>query len=89
MAAPLTAFTSISPLAISIIAWMGSPASKIRAAPSIRLLSPQVIAASCSARVSGMAADFASVTPSADTTMACATLATRSVKSVTSQSRRD
>ena len=32
--------------------------------------------------------DLAKVTPSVDTTMACATWATRSVKSVTSQSRR-
>jgi hypothetical protein len=63
------------------------PASKIRAAPAIRLVSPEVMAASCSANWCGMYSDNASGTPSADTTTACATSATLAVKSVTSQSR--
>jgi hypothetical protein len=83
----LMAMTNISPRSISTRAWVGWPASKIRAAPSIRLVSPEVIAASCSANACGTYSDSASGTPSADTTTACATSATRPVKSVTSQFR--
>jgi hypothetical protein len=83
----LIAMTNISPRSISTRAWAGWPASKIRAAPTIRLVSPEVMAASCSANWWGMYSDNASGTPSADTTTACATSATLAVKSVTSQFR--
>ena len=59
----------------------------ICAAPLIRLVSPEVMAENCSTASYGMPADSASGTPSADTTIACATSATRVVKSVTSQFR--
>jgi hypothetical protein len=45
----LIAITNISPPSISTRACVGWPASKIRAAPAIRLVSPEVMAASCSA----------------------------------------
>jgi hypothetical protein len=83
----LIAMTNISPRSISTRAWAGWPASKIRAAPAIRLVSPEVMAASCPANWWGMYSDNASGTPSADTTTACATSASRAVKSVTSQFR--
>src|SRR5450755_4908740 len=53
----------------------------------MRLTSPEVMAAKCSAESAGMSSDSASGTPSADITAACATSATRVVKSVTSQPR--
>ena len=83
----LIAMTNISPRSISTRAWTGWPASKICAAPTIRLVSPEVRAASCSANWRGMYSDNASGTPSADTTTACATSVTRAVKSVTNQFR--
>ena len=83
---PIT-LMSISPPPISTSARVGSPASKIRAAPCIRLASPQVMSASCSAKAGGISSDRASSTPSADTTTACATSGTRVVKLVTSQFR--
>ncbi len=83
----LMAMTNISPPSISTRAWVGWPASNSRAAPCIRLVSPEVMAASCPAKPVGMCSESASGTPSADTTAACATSATRVVKSVTSQFR--
>jgi hypothetical protein len=53
----------------------------------MRLVSPEVMAASWPAKAAGMCSESASGTPSADTTAACATSATRVVKSVTSQFR--
>ncbi len=79
--------TTIRPHCISTSACVGEPASKIRAAPCIRLARPEVMAASCSAKNSGMSSDRASGTPSAETTAACAASATRAVKSLTSQFR--
>ncbi len=83
----LMAMTNISPPSISTRAWVGWPASKIRAAPCIRLASPEVMAANWLAKPAGMPSDRASGTPSADITAAWATFATREVKSVTSQFR--
>jgi hypothetical protein len=77
----------ISPPDISTSAWVGRPASKILAAPCIRLASPEVMAASCSAKYGGISSDKASGTPSAETTAAWATSGTRAVKSLTSQFR--
>ena len=45
------------------------------------------MAQSCSARPGGMASDSVTGSPSDEATTACVTSATRSVKSVTSQSR--
>jgi len=83
----LMALTIISPPSISTSAWLGRPASKILAAPSIRLASPDVMAASCSAKYAGISSDNDSGTPSAETTAAWATSGTRAVKSLTSQFR--
>jgi hypothetical protein len=83
----LMAMTNISPPSISTRAGTGWPASNSRAAPCIRLVSPEVMAASCPPNPAGMYSESASGTPSADTTAACATSATRLVKSVTSQFR--
>jgi hypothetical protein len=83
----LMALMIISPPSISTSAWIGRPASKILAAPSIRLASPDVMAASCSAKYPGISSDRDSGTPSAETTAACATSGTRAVKSLTSQFR--
>ncbi len=66
----LIALSIIRPVSISTSAWVGRPASKIRAAPPIRLASPDVMAASCSTYSPGMSSDIASGTPSADTTAA-------------------
>src|SRR5580692_12089382 len=66
---------------------MGKPASMILAAPTMRLVSPEVIAENCSTAWPGMPAESANGTPSADTTIACAISATRVVKSVTNQFR--
>jgi hypothetical protein len=83
----LIAMTNIRPPSISTRAWVGRPASKSRAAPCIKLVRPEVMAASWGPKPAGMCSDNASGTPSADTTAACATSATRAVKSVTSQFR--
>ena len=83
----LTDLISIRPPIISTSACVGWPASKMRAAPCMRLARPEVMAASCSAKASGMSSERASGTPSADTTAACATSATRIEKSLTSQFR--
>ncbi len=45
----LIAMTNSSPPSISTRACKGKPASKIRAAPCIRLTRPEVMAASCPA----------------------------------------
>jgi hypothetical protein len=60
------------------------PVSKQLAAPWIRLTAPAAIAASCWAWASGIRFDAVSINPSTETTTACATLGTRSVKLVTS-----
>jgi hypothetical protein len=83
----LITLSSIRPESISTSACVGAPASKIRATPCIRLASPEVMAASCSEYSAGICSDIASGTPSADTTAACATSATRPAKSETSQFR--
>ena len=83
----LMALMTISPPSISTSAWTGWPASKIRAAPCIRLVRPEMMAASCSAKTSGISIDKASGTPSAETTAAYATSATRAVNLLTSQFR--
>ena len=63
----------------------GLPASKHRAAPCVRLTSPDATAESCSARSRGRPCDPASNRPSAETTTAWATPGTRRTKSVMSQ----
>src|SRR6202035_621492 len=46
----LTAITSSTPRRISTIVWVTGPPSKTRAAPCVRLVKPEVTAASWSAR---------------------------------------
>jgi len=75
----------ISPSAISTSACVTTPPSNIRATPAMRLARPEVMPASCSAISGGIPPDRASGTPSADTTAACATPATRVAKWLTSQ----
>src|SRR6476469_236817 len=81
----LMAISSMMPPSISTIVSLTPPASKQRAAPCVRLMRPDATADSWSARSTGSRADAASSSPSADTTTACATPVTRSVKSSTNQ----
>ena len=83
----LTAMTSSTPRRISTIVCVTGPPSNTRAAPWVRLVRPEVTAASWSARSLGNPSEKASGRPSAETTMACATEGTRSAKSVMSQFR--
>ena len=83
----LIAITSSSPPSISTIVWVTGPPSNTRAAPCVRLVSPEVTAASWSARSFGNPSEKARGNPSAETTMAWATAGTRSAKFVMSQFR--
>ena len=67
--------------------WVTAPQSNIEAVPWARLMRPELIAESRSRRSGGIPSDTASGTPSEDTTAACPTSGTRSVKSVMSQLR--
>ena len=83
----LIAITSNSPPSISTTVCSTVPASNTRAAPWVRLASPEATAASWSARSGGNPSEKASGSPSADTTIAWATAGTRSTKFVISQFR--
>src|SRR6516225_134643 len=76
-----------TPRCISTTVCTTAPPSKTREAPWVRLVSPEVTAASWSARSCGKPAENASGSPSEDTTTACATSGTRSTKFVISQLR--
>src|SRR5579859_5658151 len=76
-----------TPRCISTTVCTTAPPSKTRDAPWVRLVSPDVTAASWSARSWGKPALNASGRPSEDTTTACATSGTRSTKLVISQLR--
>src|SRR6516164_4201035 len=76
-----------TPRCISTTVCTTAPPSNTRDAPWVRLVSPDVTAASWSARSCGKPALNASGRPSEDTTTACATSGTRSTKLVISQLR--
>jgi len=63
------------------------PASKQRAAPWVRLTNPEATAASWSARSRGSRSDAVSNSPSAETTIACATPGASLVNFVIAQPR--
>src|SRR5689334_2763434 len=73
------------PLSISMIVCCTAPALNIRDAPSVRLTTPEVIAASWSARSAGRSRDEARSRPSAETATTCAIPATLSAKLLSSQ----
>src|SRR5215472_7359273 len=83
----LIAITSSRPRSISTTVWLTWPPSNTRDAPWVRLVRPEVTAASWSTRSGGKPCENAIGSPSDDTTMACATDGTRSTKFVTSQLR--
>src|SRR5215469_13611993 len=83
----LIAITIRSPRCISTTVWDTAPPSNTREAPCVRLVRPEVTAASWSTRSEGKPCEYAIGRPSDDTTMACATEGTRSTKFVTSQLR--
>src|SRR5918999_3393588 len=83
----LTDITKRKPFSISTIVWLTAPASKQRAAPWVRLASPDETAASWSALARSSRSDTAISSPSAETTMACATPGTLLAKLETSQLR--
>src|ERR671935_2077195 len=83
----LTDITNRKPFSISTIVWLTIPASKQRAAPWVRLASPEATAASWSARARSRRSDTAISNPSAETTIACATPGTLLAKLETSQLR--
>src|ERR1700722_12626800 len=83
----LIAMITSTPLCISTTVCTTAPPSNTRDAPCVRLVSPEVTAASWSARSWGKPALNASGSPSEDTTTACATSGTRSTKLVISQLR--
>src|SRR5690348_14780771 len=76
-----------TPRCISTTVCTTAPPSKTREAPWVRLVRPDVTAASWSARSWGNPAENASGSPSEDTTTAWATSGTRSTKFVISQLR--
>src|SRR5215472_15019696 len=76
-----------TPRCISTTVWTTAPPSNTLDAPWVRLVRPDVTAASWSARSCGNPAENASGRPSEDTTTACATSGTRSTKLVISQLR--
>src|SRR5919108_267578 len=83
----LTDITNRKPFSISTIVWLTIPASKQRAAPWVRLASPEATAASWSALARSSRSDTAMSRPSAETTIACATPGTLLAKLETSQLR--
>src|SRR4051812_16551376 len=80
--------SSTMPRSISTTVCTTLPASKQRAAPWVRLTNPDATAASWSARSRGSRSELVRRSPSAETTMACATPGTRSAKFETSQPNR-
>src|SRR5260370_33803493 len=83
----LIAITSSSPRCISPTVWVTGPPSNTRAAPCVRLVSPEVTAASWSTRSGGNPLENGRGKASAETTIAWATDGTRSTKFVISQFR--
>src|SRR5712691_2149022 len=83
----LIAMTISRPRCISTTVWETAPPSNTREAPWVRLVRPDVTAASWSTRSGGKPCEYAIGRPSDETTMACATEGTRSTKLVTSQLR--
>src|SRR5918992_3903270 len=83
----LTDITNRKPFSISTIVWLTAPASKQRAAPWVRLASPEETAASWSALARSSRSETAIRSPSAETTIACATPGTLLAKLETSQLR--
>src|SRR5918996_4311104 len=83
----LTDITNRKPFSISTIVWLTAPASKQRAAPWVRLASPDATAASWSALARSSRSETAISSPSAETTIACATPGTLLAKLETSQLR--
>src|ERR671931_62710 len=83
----LTDITNRNPFSISTMVWLTTPASKQRAAPWVRLASPEATAASWSALARSRRSETAMSSPSADTTIAWATPGTLLAKFVTSQLR--
>src|SRR5580692_4916467 len=83
----LIAMMTSTPRCISTTVWTTAPPSKTREAPWVRLVRPDVTAASWSARACGNPAENASGRPSDETTTAWATSGTRSTKFVISQLR--
>src|ERR687887_454561 len=83
----LTDITNRNPFSISTMVWLTTPASKQRAAPWVRLASPEATAASWSALARSRRSETAMSSPSADTTIAWATPGTLLAKLVTSQLR--
>src|SRR5579875_3038782 len=83
----LIAMITSTPRCISTTVCTTAPPSNTREAPWVRLVSPEVTAASWSARSCGKPALNASGRPSEDTTTACATSGTRSTKLVTRKLR--
>src|ERR1700759_2458214 len=81
------AMITSTPRCISTTVCTTAPPSNTREAPWVRLVSPEVTAASWSARSCGKPALNASGRPSEETTTACATSGTRSTKLVISQLR--
>src|SRR6202020_1143751 len=81
----LIAITSNRPRAISTTVWVTGPPSKTREAPWVKLVRPEVTAASWSTRSAGKPFEYARGSPSDETTMACATDGTLSTKVVLSQ----
>src|SRR4051794_36132249 len=77
--------SSRKPRSISTTVCTTVPASKQRAAPPVRLISPEDTAASWSARSLGNPVDDVSSSPSVEITAACATPDTRSTKLETNQ----
>src|SRR6266568_2866769 len=83
----LIAITISRPRCISTTVWVTAPPSKTLAAPWVRLVRPDVTAASWSTRSAGNPCENAIGRPSDETTIACATEGTRSTKFVISQFR--
>src|SRR4029453_15503155 len=83
----LTDITNRKPFSISTIVWFTAPASKQRAAPWVRLASPGGTGGSWSALARSRRSETAMRSPSAETTIACATPGTLLAKLETSQLR--
>src|SRR4029453_4789780 len=83
----LTDITNRKPFSISTIVWFTAPASKQRPAPWVRLARPEDTAASWSALARSRRSETAMRSPSAETTIACATPGTLLEKLETSQLR--
>src|SRR6266545_5141703 len=81
----LTDITNRKPRSISTMVWLTVPASNTRAAPCVRLASPDATAESWSALARSSRSETAMSSPSDETTIACAMPGTRRAKFETSQ----